>query len=222
MAVVAHAGINRFLLSLPLELSLHDSFSLPQPIGGITIILDTERGLIPTVLGKCPKDLPPPIPDDATCLALLEEFGTRPRPRQHGQAVADLATDIAVRLQNRGYSLNPALARASALLHDIARTQSKHAEVGALWLARKGYGALASIVGDHMVLPIVEEAFVSEKTVVFLADKLVRETESVTLEERYTGRPVSEQQRNLVDSRFRQAQRVYVNLQTAGGLPGSN
>ena len=139
---------------------------------------------------SCPsKDVPAEnvlVPDEAECLALLREYGTPQRASEHCRATADTAAEMALRLRGRGYAVSERAAFAGALLHDIAKAAPhRHASVGARWLLERGYARMAAIVGDHMKLPEAAEAGWSEKNVVFLADKLVKDTRRVTLEERY-------------------------------------
>ena len=86
-----------------------------------------------------------------------------------------------------------------------------HAAAGAEWLFEKGYASTAAVVGDHMFLTGGEEELINEKTVVFLADKLVKETSRVTLEERYLADPAPEKQ-HYVQAHYEQARRLLENF----------
>ena len=59
-----------------------------------------------------------------------------------------------------------------------------HAESGARFLEKHGYTAVSDIVKHHMTSDGLS-ADMNEHTIVFLADKLLRETELVTPKERY-------------------------------------
>ncbi len=183
LIVVAHNGINR-ALSAGLAGQEVDFPFQPQPYASILPILLDGDQVYP---GRCvlPEDLPEPVPDRAECLALLNEYGTPVPAIRHGSAVARKAEELCVALQGKGIVLNAGLIRAGALLHDMAKGAPRHAVAGAQWLRDKGYPAVAAVVGSHMRMPPGTVPAWSEKTVVYLADKLVRGTQAVTLEERF-------------------------------------
>jgi putative nucleotidyltransferase with HDIG domain len=101
----------------------------------------------------------------------------------HCRAVARKAEEIAAPLIIRGCALDRKLIRAGALLHDIARSQPFHARTGADWLTAEGYPKIAKIIAEHENLP--EPVRLDESSVVYLADKLIINTEEVPLEERF-------------------------------------
>ena len=125
-----------------------------------------------------------PIPDEKKCQELSEKYGTPHKVRDHCKAVAEKAMVLCGKLEKKGYKLNKELIFAAASLHDIARAHRQHADIGARWIFSEGYPSVAAVIGDHMSLPEEEER-ISEKSVVFLADKYVKETRSVSLQERY-------------------------------------
>jgi len=97
----------------------------------------------------------------------------------HGEAVAVCARELAEQLS---VPVDIALLEAACRLHDIARGQPDHARAGADLLLREGYPELAAVMAAHHDLP---EAAPPEAALLYLADKLVRGTERVTLEERF-------------------------------------
>ena len=167
------------------------------------------------------------IPDEKECERLWNEYGTPENVRAHCLAVADEAVKICRQLNYRTETLNKAYAdvlggkqaavpvkmlnedavRAAALLHDIARTERDHAKKGALWLNARGYTQVAAIVGDHMSLPEEEER-ISEKSIVFLADKYIKGTKKVTLHHRYFPEGLAEEQRGFREKKYEQAVRT--------------
>lgn len=147
------------------------------------------------------------LPDEDECEQLLKEYGTPPHVREHCRAVAAKALEICRELKCRGIVLNEAAVQAAALLHDLARTKKDHAKEGAIWLNARGYAALAAIVGDHMSLPEEEER-ISEKSVVFLADKYVKGTADVSLYQRYFPEGLTEDQRGFHKRKYDQAVRI--------------
>ena len=85
-----------------------------------------------------------------------------------------------------GLSIDRELTYEAALLHDIARTKADHAAQGGRILRGEGYDRLARIVAVHHGLPPGEENCLTEASLVFLADKYVKGSRLVSLEERFT------------------------------------
>lgn len=110
-------------------------------------------------------------------LALRDSAGMLDHIKSHCDAVAQEALRLA-----EGYDLDTDLIECAALLHDIARLEKKHESVGGRYLDILGYPEIGDIIRQHGELDSVK---VNEATVVFLADKLIRETEHVTIEQRY-------------------------------------
>lgn len=119
------------------------------------------------------------------CYALMDEFRLEMKIRSHCIAVAGLAGLMAGRLIECGYGLDLKLIESAALLHDLCRTQEKHAQVAADELEKRGYEAIAGIIKGHMRL---EDDFIprlDEAMVVFLADKMAKRDKFITIEDRY-------------------------------------
>lgn len=108
--------------------------------------------------------------------------------REHCRAVASVGAAICDRLNAvRPYEkrLNPALVIGAAMVHDIAKGRKQHDAVGDLWLKEHGFRAAARIVREHSDLLLEAQDPVTEKEIVFLADKLVQGTSFVPLNTRY-------------------------------------
>lgn len=123
--------------------------------------------------------------NDTVACKFWKQFQTSKGIIQHCRAVARKALEIANALAMKGHSLNPELICSAALLHDIARGFPDHAAMAAQWVSREGYPNVAEVIAAHHDLNESENDSVSEKTVVFLADKLISETKEVTLEKRF-------------------------------------
>lgn len=121
---------------------------------------------------------------DERCFMLWDRYGTPEHVRRHCMAVAELAEETARELIEAGGALDTLLCRSAGLLHDLMRTSPHHAREGEKVLRRLGFDRLAATVGSHMSFHGLPEGF-SEQTLVCLADKLVREEERVSPEERY-------------------------------------
>ena len=69
-------------------------------------------------------------PTTEECLKLLEEYGTPDRVKGHCRAVADTACRIGRALNRHGHHFDLELVNAAGLLHDIARVEERHWDVG--------------------------------------------------------------------------------------------
>jgi len=124
------------------------------------------------------------LPTPAECEAILATRPIAEPLRRHGRAVAAVARTIATRLSERGVRIDRQLVIAASLLHDIAKGEARHADIGASIIAGLGYPAVAEIIRQHMSMTF-DGTTPNEAAIVFLADKLVRMDRRVSLEARY-------------------------------------
>ena len=161
--------------------------------GAIAAILGSRKGLdytsltclefdgealIPLQIGLRPH----PALTDAVCLALLEAAGAEQKLQAHCRAVAELAEELRAALAEKGLVLDGDTLRAAALLHDIARDQPEHPALGALWLRELGYPDIADCIRQHHD---PDSTALCEAALLYLADKAVRGSQRVSLEERF-------------------------------------
>ena len=125
---------------------------------------------------------PHPALTDEVCQALLNAARADEALLAHGRAVADYALELAAALERKGLPLDAEAIRAAALLHDIARAEKGHAALGARWLSELGYPEIARIVRQHHDPDGTE---LNEAAVVYIADKAVRGSERVSIDERF-------------------------------------
>jgi len=126
------------------------------------------------------------IPTEVECRSLLGAVLGVPEPIvRHGEAVARLSVMLGKALNRSGARFDLPLLEAAGLLHDLARTESDHALTGARLLQDQGFGAVANLVASHMDLVVNESKPVSAAEVLYLADKLVKEDRTVSLEQRF-------------------------------------
>ncbi len=135
-----------------------------------------------------------PPPDDEACFALWRKYDMLPNVRQHSRLVAHIATLLARRAAEKGFAVHVPEVRASALLHDIAKTYclrhgGSHAQLGGAWaVAETRNYALAQGVMLHVHWPwhIPEGAGICALPFfVIYADKRVRHDACVSLDDRY-------------------------------------
>ena len=126
------------------------------------------------------------VPDlsEELCKRLLMAVKTPEHVQKHCVAVKDQAIKICQALKDANVELNEELLAASALLHDIARTEKRHDTAGAEWMKNLGYENIAQVIAGHHDGNInIEE--IDEKAVLIMADRTVRETEVVSVEDRF-------------------------------------
>ncbi|NDV28617.1 HD domain-containing protein [Desulfovibrio sp. JC010] len=124
----------------------------------------------------------PNIPTPDQCEQILASHNTPEATIIHSRMVRDVARSIGRDLKwlrDRGPNL--AQITAAALLHDIAKGQADHAAAGAEILRGEGYDEVADIVAAHNDLEYSGELPVTEKEIVFIADKLVKGDQMVTV-----------------------------------------
>lgn len=126
------------------------------------------------------------LPSDSECRVLMDDLQRLPGAvAEHCRAVAAVARRIVQALAAAGVHINGDLVRTAALLHDIARSGSFHAEAGARLLEQHGFSRLAPLVAAHMDLETDENSPMNAEQIVYLADKLVAGGRQVDLEQRF-------------------------------------
>ncbi|WP_320174480.1 HD domain-containing protein [Maridesulfovibrio sp.] len=123
-----------------------------------------------------------PIPTPEKCEQLLASNNTPEASIIHSRIVRDVARRIGRDLKwLRDRGPNMALITAAALLHDIAKGQPNHAAAGAAIVRENGYDEVADIVAAHNDIEFSGDLPVTEKEIVFIADKLVKGDQMVTV-----------------------------------------
>ncbi len=131
------------------------------------------------------------VPQPEDCFLLLKKFEVPAHIVEHSQRVRSVALHLGQLLNRRGEGLDLAQVEAASLLHDIAKVKPKdkgegHAEAGARLLWELGFPEVAEIVRQHVFLdPGGDHGRISEAEVVHYADKRVKHTTVVSLEERF-------------------------------------
>ena len=110
---------------------------------------------------------------------------------EHSIEVAKVALFLSIELNRRGQRINLPLVEASALLHDLTkteclRTQEDHALTGFRLLKEIGFERIGEIVAAHIHLSKeMDPQQISEEEVVNYADKRVQHDRVVSLDERF-------------------------------------
>lgn len=119
------------------------------------------------------------------CEKIQDYFKISDNEKKHCNKVAHAALNILSKLSERGIKLNRDIIVAASMLHDIAKGNSMHAKLGAKWLKDMGYDEIAKIVEKHMELDAISDTL-TENEVVYLADKLVKDDNIVSINERFS------------------------------------
>jgi uncharacterized protein len=131
------------------------------------------------------------IPNAEECFLLLQKYGVPPNVVEHSRKVRGVAMFLCRELNRQDEGLDPSLVEAASLLHDIAKVASfktgeNHSQAGARLLCEQGFGEVAEIVRQHVVLDSgVDHGRITEAALVNYADKRVQHTRVVSLEERF-------------------------------------
>jgi len=133
------------------------------------------------------------IPTAGEVLALLDIAATPPHVRAHGVRVGQAAALFACRMVSCASpsveSLPDAgLALASGTLHDILKGYRQHEKAGGAMLRRYGFDAAARIVAAHRDTDPARVRIPGERELVMLADKYIRGTTLIPMEERFDQR----------------------------------
>ena len=97
-----------------------------------------------------------PVPGDEECMALWDRYDMVDNIRRHSLMVAHVATVVAEMARERGMDVHVPTVRASAMLHDIAKTYcilhgGSHHLLGGAWVVEHvGNPIIASGVTHHV------------------------------------------------------------------------
>ncbi len=127
------------------------------------------------------------IPTMDECRILLHAIYAMPPHRvAHSLRVAEIAAAICAGIaERRDEAPDKEICRVAGLLHDIAKGHAQHEEEGGRWLRNLGFDRIADIVAAHREAELPEGGRITEKEIVYIADKLVSGSELVSVEKRF-------------------------------------
>lgn len=125
------------------------------------------------------------IPDETECIEILQWHKCSAPLIEHCLAVKSITESLVKLLNQQGYNLNLRLAVAGALLHDIEKGKQEHDIKGEQFVRRLGFSQVAEIVGTHIELPEISQTNIDEKSLVYFADKTIKESKRVSVETRF-------------------------------------
>jgi hypothetical protein len=122
-------------------------------------------------------------PDEAEellrCLAVGE------RGMAHAKAVGLAAKHFALACNAAGATLDPLLAEAGGLLHDMCKGERRHELAAGQKLRALGLPDMARLVEEHRDCALADDAPLTEKELIYLADKYLHGDRRVSLQERF-------------------------------------
>jgi len=130
------------------------------------------------------------VPSLEECFRFMNTYGMLGHIRDHSIMVEKIANIIAIGLQESGVSISLSVVAAGALLHDIGKTlclnsSDDHAARGKDICLQHNLDEIAEIVNEHVTLKSYHrDADITEKEIVYYADKRVKHDKIVSLEER--------------------------------------
>ncbi|MYL83699.1 NTP transferase domain-containing protein [Desulfovibrio aerotolerans] len=125
------------------------------------------------------------IPTPAEAEALLAIEAVPPQGLAHARGVAAVAVALTRGLNAAGAGLDCELIEAAALLHDVAKGQPHHEAAGGRLLDALGFSRAGAIVAAHRDIDLPPQAPVTEREIVYLADKFVHGSRLVSVPERF-------------------------------------
>lgn len=174
VAILTHAGILRGWLCKCLEMPEQDLFSIQISFGSITeAVFDGGKFMIKRFGVK-----PEPAPGPREIQSLFERYGTPESVQEHGYKVAEKAMELAGET-----AINERILATSCILHDLCRPDGRsHPRLAAEALKKAGYTELSACVRQHHDL---EPDAGAEEELLYLADKMIRGIDEISLEERF-------------------------------------
>jgi uncharacterized protein len=130
------------------------------------------------------------VPSTEECFKFMDIYGMLDHIRDHSIMVEKIANIIAQGLQESGMTLSTQVVEAGALMHDIGKTlclnsMDDHAARGKEICLQNNLNEIADIVNEHVTLRgYHQDADITEKEIVYYADKRVKHDKVVSLEER--------------------------------------
>ena len=128
------------------------------------------------------------IPSKEECLSILAKNKTPSNVIGHSKAVCKVAEEIADNLIKKGIKVDKKLVIAAALLHDVEREKKDHIIEGAKLIRKMGFPEVAKVISKHSLYKIenpLKQPHTYEEKIVFYADKRVKGSKIVSLEERF-------------------------------------
>lgn len=195
----------------------HDAIDVKVIDLGIMLDMDTPEDYH-TMVKYCEGSQ---VPSEEECHAILKRANTPVKVINHCKQVAQLCCAIGSYLIISGCAMNLDLLKTAALLHDLAKGEPHHAQVGADELV--DYPEVAEIIAEHMDISLNPDQPLTEKEIVYLADKLVQEDQFISIQARFSY--ALEKYKNdpevfmKISQRLRNAERIQARIEQQIKMP---
>ena len=124
------------------------------------------------------------LPSEAEILVMFSEQQLPQPVIGHSLSVAEAAVTIGGWLAAADIPVDIPALTAAAVLHDVAKREPDHAARGADYVVKRGYPLLAPLIASHMKIVFATGEVPGEAAILYLADKICKDTSLVSLEER--------------------------------------
>lgn len=171
------------------------------------------------------------VPTPCEARALLAARSIPPGGIAHAEGVAAVAVRLVDALSGArnggnsapGVRLDRDLAEAAALLHDIAKGQPRHETAGGALLRELGFSGVADMVAAHRDTTLPDDHPLTERELVYFADKLVRCHMVVDVEARF-GEKLAQWRHEpeaaaAIEGRMQRALALRARLEAEAGCP---
>ncbi len=119
------------------------------------------------------------------CDYLLSYFEVEENIIKHCKKVKEVCVDLVEEINKDKQIINIEIIKCAAMLHDMKRDNKNHAKVASNILNDLGYKQIGYIIKNHMELEENLQNLVNETTILYFADKLVKEDKFIGLEKRF-------------------------------------
>jgi len=125
------------------------------------------------------------VPSKNECRAIMASRFSDGHPVvKHSRVVERIGHLIGNRLLRAGHTVDIDLLRVCGYLHDIGKGEKNHAIFGADLLKGMGYTDVSGVIASHMDLDFATQGSITEKEILYLADKLTQGVDVLELEKR--------------------------------------
>ena len=163
-------------------------------------------------------------PNEKECREIIKRCRVLSNTILHMKAVADTACSIGQLLIDRGEKIDMNLLYAAAAMHDIKRAEKDHPLKAHDFIDQLGYNEVSDIILEHMDLKDISRKRVSEKEILYLADKMVKENRIVGLDVRFEEalKNSNIEVREKAEARFDNALKIMNKIEKIVGKPLQN
>ena len=177
---VTHGGVIRAFLGRIQGKSMQEMKKVPMPYASMTEV-EFHNG--EWIIGRTGY-----LPEEALTMdeidRLYSKYQVPEHVRRHMAEVKEVLDDL-LRILPQDSGLNRQRLEKAALLHDLCRLEKNHPTVSAQALRDEGYDRIAELVEEHNSTREYPDSGLTESELLYYADKLVREDQKVTLDDRF-------------------------------------